>query len=70
MKCVLIVKSYPDAEIGLNHPRHDHWEEAEDEGEDGGQEEAPPLSLNQALLIVDERDALVFGKNDITVAML
>ena len=70
MTSVLRITSYPDAEISLNHPRHDHREEAKDEGEDGGQEEAPPLPLHQALLIVDERDALVFGKDDVAVTIL
>ena len=70
MTSVIRVTSYPDAEISLNHPRHDHREEAKDEGEDGGQEEAPPLPLHQALLIVDERDALVFGKDDVAVTIL
>ena len=60
---------YPYAEIGLNHPCCDHRDEAEDESEDGGQEEAPPLPLHQTLLIVDERDALVFVL-DVTVTIL
>ena len=53
-----LTSEYPDAEVGLNHPRCYHWDEAEHEGEDWGQQEAPPLPLHQALLVVDEGDAL------------
>ena len=46
------------AEVSLGEPGEDDGEKAEQEGEDGGEEEAPPLPLHQTLLVVDQRDAL------------
>ena len=46
------------AEEPLDHSDDKNGNEPEEEGEDGGEEEAPPFSLLQALLVVHERDAL------------
>ena len=46
------------AEVGLGEPGEDDGEQPQEEGEDGGEEEAPPLPLHQTLLVVDQRDAL------------
>ena len=46
------------AEVGLGEPGEDDGEKTKEEGEDGGEKEAPPLPLHQTLLVVDQRDAL------------
>ena len=46
------------AEEPLDNSDDKNGNEPEEEGEDGGEEEAPPFSLLQALLVVHERDAL------------
>ena len=46
------------AEDGLQAADQQDGEDAEDEGEDGGEEEAPPLPLLQALLVTVQRKAL------------
>ena len=45
-------------EVGLGHPGGQHGEQPQQEGEDGGEEEAPPFPLIQTLLVVNERSAL------------
>ena len=46
------------AEVRLCEPGEDDGEQPQEEGEDGGEEEAPPLPLHQTLLVVDQRNAL------------
>ena len=46
------------AEVRLGEPGEDDGEQPQQEGEDGGEEEAPPLPLHQTLLVVDQRNAL------------
>ena len=41
----------------MKQPDKEDGEDAEDEGEDGGQEEAPPLPLLQALLLTVDGQA-------------
>ena len=46
------------AEVRLCEPGEDDGEQPQEEGEDGGEEEAPPFPLIQTLLVVNERSAL------------
>ena len=46
------------AEVGLRHPGGQDGEQPQQEGEDGGEEEAPPFPLIQTLLVVNEWSAL------------
>ena len=45
-------KTYLTTEDELEDPHDEHPGDAHQEGEDGGQEEAPPLSLPQTFLAV------------------
>ena len=42
------------AHVGLGHPGGQDREEAQQEGEDGGEEETPPFPLVQTLLVVNQ----------------
>ena len=46
------------AHVGLGHPGGEDREEAQQEGEDGGEEETPPFPLVQTLLVVNQWRAL------------
>merc|ERR1719193_2374270 len=46
------------AEEPLDNSYDEDREEAKEEGEDRGEKEAPPLSLLQTFLVVNERDPL------------
>ena len=56
--CGSKAKTDLSAENCLQTPDQQDREDAEDEGEDGGEEEAPPLPLLQALLVAVQGKAL------------
>ena len=57
--CVLCSDTcWAAAKGGLEKPSQKDGEDAEKEGEDGGEEETPPFPLLQALLVPEDGDAI------------